>query len=109
MTLDELRRALAEVDREIIVQVGRRLALASEIGQEKRRVGLPARDYQQEREVHERARALAGRFGVPDTLAEELLFALIRSSLTLQEREGVMATGGGSGQRALVIGGAGKM
>jgi chorismate mutase/prephenate dehydrogenase len=109
MTLEELRQALAEVDRDIVVQLGRRLALASEIGQEKRRRGLPARDYQQEREVLERALVLAKRFDVPAALAEELLLALIRSSLTVQEREGVVATGGGSGQRALVIGGGGKM
>ncbi len=109
MTLDELRQALAEVDRDIIIQVGRRLALASEIGQEKRRLELAARDYQQEREVVERAILLAKRFDVPAPLAEELLLTLIRSSLTVQEREGVASTGGGSGQRALVIGGAGKM
>jgi chorismate mutase/prephenate dehydrogenase len=109
MNLDELRQALAEVDRGIVVQVGRRLALASEIGQEKRRLGLATRDYHQEREVLERAVLQAGRFGVPASLAEELLLMLIRSSLTVQEREGVEAGGSGSGQRALVIGGGGKM
>ena len=109
MNLDELRQSLAEVDRGIIVQMGRRLALASEIGQEKRRLGLATRDYHQEREVLERAVLQAGRFGVPASLAVELLLMLIRASLTVQEREGVEAGGSGSGQRALVIGGGGKM
>ena len=109
MTLDELRRALADLDGELIARVGRRLALASEIGHEKRRLGLSTRDYLQEREVIERAQAAAATHGVPAAVAEELLLALIRSSLTVQEREGVAATGGGSGQRALVIGGGGKM
>src|SRR6266850_3085901 len=103
MNLDELRQALAEVDRGIVVQVGRRLALASEIGQEKRRLGLATRDYHQEREELERAVLQAGRFGVPASLAEELLLMLIHSSLTVQEREGVEAGGSGTGQRALVI------
>jgi chorismate mutase len=79
--LDELRRALADVDRTIIAEVGRRLELASAIGQEKRRLGIATRDYGQEREVIERARAHAERANVPPPLAEELL-ALIRSSLT---------------------------
>lgn len=109
MTLDELRQALAQLDREIIERIGRRLALASEVGQEKRRLGLSTRDYLQEREVLERASAAGLEHGVPPAVAEELLLSLIRSSLTVQEREGVAATGNGSGQRALVIGGGGKM
>ena len=109
MTLDELRTALAQIDRDIIERVGKRLALASEIGQEKRRLGLATRDYLQEREVLERTRATAAENHVPSQVAEELLLSLIRSSLTVQEREGMAATGCGSGQRALVIGGSGKM
>jgi len=109
MSLEDLRRELAELDRELVAAVGRRLALASEIGREKRRLGRVPRDYGQEREVLERARAAAIEHGVPPALAERLLTDLIRSSLTVQEREGVAATAVGSGRSALVIGGAGKM
>src|SRR5207248_422671 len=42
-------------------------------------------------------------------LAEELLRLLIRSSLTTQEQASVIAHGAGTGRRALVIGGAGRM
>ena len=42
-------------------------------------------------------------------LAEELLRLLIRSSLTTQEQASVAARGAGTGRRALVIGGGGKM
>jgi len=44
----------------------------------------------------------------PD-VAETVIRLLIRSSLTTQEQASVVAHGSGSGRRALVIGGAGKM
>ena len=47
--------------------------------------------------------------GVSPDLAEGLLRMLIRSSLTTQEQARVVAQGAGSGRRALVIGGGGKM
>lgn len=108
-TLEELRSELAAVDRQLVELIGRRLELASEIGAHKRQSGISTRDYRQERDVIERARAAAASFRVPPDVAEQLMLLLIRSSLTVQEREGVAATSGGSGRRVLVIGGAGKM
>jgi chorismate mutase/prephenate dehydrogenase len=52
---------------------------------------------------------MASERGVSPELAEQLLRLLIRSSLTTQEHASVVARGAGSGRRALVIGGAGKM
>jgi chorismate mutase/prephenate dehydrogenase len=46
---------------------------------------------------------------VSPRIAEDLMRMLIRSSLTTQERSSVAATGQGTGRRALVIGGAGKL
>jgi len=42
-------------------------------------------------------------------MGEELVLALIRGSLTVQEKDTVAASAEGSGRRALVIGGAGNM
>jgi chorismate mutase / prephenate dehydrogenase len=109
MNLDDLRRALAGVDRQILGLISRRQALASEIGEEKRRAGRPTRDFEQEREVLQRARAVAAELGLPPEVAEEILLLLIRSSLTIQEQGHVAAARGGSGRRVLIIGGAGKM
>ena len=109
LSLEELRNELAAVDQQLIELIGRRLTLASSIGAHKRRAGISTRDYRQERDVIERARAAAGNAGVPPDVAEQLMLLLIRSSLTVQEREGVASTGVGSGRRVLVIGGAGKM
>jgi chorismate mutase / prephenate dehydrogenase len=107
--LDQLRQDLAAVDRQLLELIARRLDLASAIGSHKRQAGISTRDYAQEREVVERARAAARDLGVSPAVAEQLVMLLIRSSLTVQEREGVSERGTGSGRRVLVIGGAGKM
>lgn len=107
--LEPLRSELGLIDREILALVARRQELALKIGAIKRELGLPTRDFRQERDVVERARAAAGAHGLPPSLGEEIVLALIRGSLTIQEKDTVAARGEGSGQRALVIGGAGRM
>jgi chorismate mutase/prephenate dehydrogenase len=107
--LDALRTELGEIDREILTQVARRQATAQKIGAIKRAAGIPTRDYRQERDVVERARANAAAHGLPAALGEELILALIRGSLTVQERDTVAARGEGDGRRVLVIGGHGNM
>src|SRR6202012_2559813 len=67
------------------------------------------RDFGREREVILRSRNTAERLGVSPDLAESLLRQLIQSSLTTQEHARVAAQAHGSGKRALVIGGHGKM
>ncbi len=108
-SLDELRSELAQLDRDLLEGVARRQQLSQEIGAAKRASGRSTRDFNQEREVIERARANAGALGLAPDIAEELVLLLIRSSLTVQEKELVVARAGGSGKRVLVIGGAGKM
>jgi chorismate mutase/prephenate dehydrogenase len=107
--LDQLRSDLGAVDRELLALVARRQRLASEIGRVKRERQIPTRNYRQESEVIERARAAAAEHGISGDVAAELMLLLIRSSLTVQEQDLVAATGEGSGRRVLVIGGAGKM
>lgn len=107
--LDVLRRELGDIDREILALVARRQATAQKIGQVKRDAGIPTRDFRQERDVIERARASAVEHGLTPTLGEELVLAFIRASLTVQEKDVVAASGQGSGRKALVIGGAGHM
>lgn len=108
-TLDELRAQLADIDREILERVARRQRVAQQIGQFKRDAGIPTRDYRQERDVVERARAAAIHHGLSAKLGEELILALIRGSLTVQEQDTVATRAEGSGRRVLVIGGAGHM
>jgi chorismate mutase / prephenate dehydrogenase len=109
VTLETLRQRVSDIDRQLIELVAERKAVSEEVARVKRASGRPTRDYEREREVILGVRALAAARGVSGDLAEQLLRLLIRSSLTTQEQASVVAHGAGSGRRALVIGGAGKM
>src|SRR6478609_3331414 len=97
--LDALRTELGQIDKDILALVARRQAVAQKIGQVKRDAGIPTRDYRQERDVVQRARAAAVASGLSPELGEELILALIRGSLTIQEKDTVAATGEGDGRR----------
>lgn len=109
MTLAELRDRLAALDRQIIDLVAERQAISNEIGAVKRAEGRATRDFSREKQVIDAARARASEKRVSPAMAEALMELLIRSSLTTQEQARVRAEGTGQGQRALVIGGSGKM
>lgn len=109
MTLDELRTALTELDERLIELVARRQALSEQVASVKRATGRATRDFGRERDVILRGRTTALRLGVSPDLAESLLRQLIQSSLATQEHARVIAHAHGSGKRALVIGGCGKM
>jgi chorismate mutase/prephenate dehydrogenase len=109
MTLAELRDRLAAIDRQIIDLVAERQSVSNEIGAVKRAEGRATRDFSREKQVIDAARGRAAERRVSPDVAEALMELLIRSSLTTQEQARVRAEGAGQGQRALVIGGSGKM
>jgi chorismate mutase / prephenate dehydrogenase len=109
MNLDELRTALTELDGQLLKLVARRQALSEQVAAVKRATGRATRDFGREREVILRGRNAAEALGVSPDLAESLLRQLIQSSLATQEQARVAAQAHGSGKRALVIGGRGKM
>jgi chorismate mutase/prephenate dehydrogenase len=109
VTLDDLRQRVTDIDRQLMALVAERKAVSEEVARVKRATGKPTRDYERERDVILGVRAMAAEKGISPGLAEQLLRLLIRSSLTTQEQASVVARGTGSGRRALVIGGAGKM
>jgi chorismate mutase / prephenate dehydrogenase len=109
MTLEELRQQLDQLDGDLLQLIARRQGISREVAAAKRSTGYPTRDYKREREVILGVRTRAEKLGLPGDLAEDVLRLLIRSSLTTQERASVASNGSGSGRRALVIGGAGKM
>jgi chorismate mutase/prephenate dehydrogenase len=108
-TLDQLRARLTEIDRELVGLMAERQRLSREVERAKRASGHATRDYRREREVILNVRSEAERQGVSPVAAERILRLLIRSSLATQEQARVVAAGHGSGRRALVIGGRGKM
>jgi chorismate mutase/prephenate dehydrogenase len=108
-TLDDLRQRLNEIDSKLIELIAERQEKSREIARVKRATGYATRDFARERDVIMSARAAATARGISPNLAEDLMRMLIRSSLATQEQASVAARGQGSGQRALVIGGSGKM
>ncbi len=109
MNLEELRNNLSSVDRKLMELIAERHRIVSAIGASKRATGRATRDYEREKDVLDLARSQAESLNIDPRLAEEIVTALIRSSLTSQERDRVVAEGKGDGRHALVIGGAGKM
>ncbi len=109
MSLEDLRARLDLLDRRLLELVAERQSISTQIAEVKRATGQPTRDFRREREVLLKARGDAEALGVSPALGEAILGALIRGSLTTQERTRVAAQGRGSGRRALVIGGRGKM
>ena len=109
MNLDELRKNLSSVDRQLVELIAERQRIVGDIGKSKRGTGTGTRDYAREKDVLDMGRAQAEALGVDPDLVEALLELLIRTSLESQERDRVVAEGKGDGRRALVIGGAGKM
>lgn len=109
MSLDDLRERLTAVDRELISLVARRQEIVAEVSAHKMRTGTATRDYARERRVIESARRQAGALGLDTEVVEQVMQALIRSSLTHQEQERVAAESAGVGKSALIIGGSGKM
>ena len=109
MNLDELRERLTSLDKSLIKIIGERQSIVNEIGEYKLQVGRATRDFERERAVLDSARSEADRANIDPDLAEEVIKLLIRSSLTKQEKDRVVAEGKGDGRKVLVIGGAGRM
>jgi len=109
MSLEQLRKRLSAVDRELIELIADRQRIVAEVSAHKIQSGAPTRDFEREREVLHRARQQALKLGLDPGLAEDVMRALIRSSLTHQEQTRVAEESSGAGKRALIIGGAGKM
>ena len=109
MSLKELRKRLSNLDKKLLNTIAERQRIISQIGLEKRNNSLPPRDYEREKIVLDMAREYAKSKGINPNLAEDIFTLLIHSSLTHQEQERVAAEGKGDGQKALVIGGEGKM
>jgi len=101
-----LRDEIAEVDREIIGLVAKRLDLAAQVGSEKKILGRPLRDQRAEDRVRARLLAEATKREISPSFGEGLAQLLIEESLRRQESVRSLAS---LHQRVLVVGGAGRM
>jgi chorismate mutase/prephenate dehydrogenase len=105
----ELRQRLDKIDTGIVDLIAERQAVVTTIAEHKLKTGLPLRHYEREREVIERGMARAESRGLPAAVARDVLETLIHHSLSKQETHKLIQSDHGQGQRALVIGGLGRM
>jgi chorismate mutase/prephenate dehydrogenase len=107
--LKELRKRLDSIDDNIIDLIAERQEVVSRIGIYKFTTGAPLRHYEREREVIERGMARAEEKGITGKVAKDIMEILIHHSLSKQETNKLVQSDHGLGQRALVIGGLGRM
>lgn len=107
--LAELRSRLDAIDDAIIDLAAERQAIVSTISDHKLKTATPLRHYEREAEVIARGRQRAEALGLSPRLAREILETLIHFSLENQETRKLVSSDHGTGQRALVIGGMGRM
>ncbi len=107
--LSELRQRLDEIDTGIIDLIAERQQVVTIIGEHKLKAGLPLRHFEREREVIDRGMERAESRGLPGEVARDILETLIHHSLSNQETYQLAQSDHGQGQRALVIGGLGRM
>ncbi|MBI4409334.1 MAG: chorismate mutase [Gemmatimonadetes bacterium] len=86
--LEQLRQAIAGLDEELVGLLARRLELAGEIGELKRRLGLPVLDPAREAEVVRRGAELARGRGVDPELVRDILWRIIAQARGVQDRPG---------------------
>jgi chorismate mutase/prephenate dehydrogenase len=101
-----LRAQIADVDREIVTHVAKRLHLAELVGIEKKLMDLPLRDADTEERVFARLLADCATRGISDRFAEGLSRLLIEESV---RREEAILPPEPVEKRVLVVGGAGQM
>ena len=101
-----MREEIADVDREIVGLVARRLHLAAQVGVEKNLLQKPVRDEEAEDLVHTRFLSECAARDIRATFAEGLAGLLIDESVRRQDAVRAPAS---RHQRILVVGGAGQM
>jgi chorismate mutase len=86
MSLDELRREISGIDREIVELIARRTYVADTIAQVKDEKGLPTTDESQEQRVMDRAGENAEQFDVDANLVKAIFRLLIELN-KVEQRE----------------------
>lgn len=106
--LEELRKEVRKVDREIIKLIGKRLSITKKIGGMKKEKGIPLRDWKVEKEVIKNAVNTASKIGLSTELVKTIMQNIITESKIQQE---ILHYSSYSGDKEdiLIIGGLGEM
>ncbi len=106
--LEQHRRDIEALDRRILHLVCERLELARQVGELKRRCGVPLRNFEVEAQVHRRLERASRDLHLDPRLGRELALFLIGKAV---EEQAVLYDAGYAGEhlRTVVIGGKGGM
>ena len=106
--LEELRASIRGIDEQMVRLIARRTATAGAIGRIKKRIGLPLRDWEVEKDALAFAERAAKEIGISPTLVRSVVQLLIAEARSEQERRSFSGTAG-TGESILIVGGRGKM
>ncbi len=83
--LDILRKRIRKIDENLVELINERLKTALEIGKLKKSFGLPLKNRKVEKDVIERGKRRASKFGISTQLVVDILQKLIKESCVVQE------------------------
>lgn len=107
--IEKCRQEISAIDAEIFSLIKKREGLSSAIGEAKRGLDIPDRDFKREKAVFENAIAMAKTLELPVSFATALQQLVIENSLERQERDRIIKSSGAQCWSVLIIGGAGRM
>lgn len=105
MRIETLREEIAELDRQIMDLIGKRITVAKRIGNWKNETGNPIRDVQVEERVIDRYIGIGESYSISKRTSREVAQALIREAVDVQAALPRVK----DGKRILILGGEGKM
>uniref|UniRef100_A0A7V3RGT8 Prephenate dehydrogenase/arogenate dehydrogenase family protein n=1 Tax=candidate division WOR-3 bacterium TaxID=2052148 RepID=A0A7V3RGT8_UNCW3 len=103
-----LRKEVKKIDNEILRLIRRRFNITCIIGKEKKKLGLPLKDWSVEKGVIENARNYAKVIGIDEQFATEVISKIVEQSRIQQERNHYSGYSG-TPEDVLIIGGLGAM
>ncbi len=106
--LNELRKKVKMIDGSIIRLISQRVKLVEAIGREKKKKGIPLRDWSVEKSVMQNGLRIAEGYGLDKGVVSSIISQLIEYSRTRQERLHYSAYTGDK-EEILIIGGLGAM
>lgn len=108
VSIEDCRREISTIDRELFHLAKRRELLSAKIGLAKRALNIPDKDFNREKAVFDHALALAQELELPPNFAISLQTLIMELSLSRQEKDRIKHFTSPS-LRTTVIGGAGRL
>lgn len=106
MELEQIRREIGDIDRELLELMKRRVELGRLVGEEKVKSGAAVRNIEQERNVIDRYRGFALENGLNPVYAENICRILMQESI---EAQAALPRPAKDSKHVAIIGGYGKM